>query len=197
MVKLKPTKPEEVIIPPLPEYSYVCDGEIRQIECKGAMIFRDPDYILINPQDILQSFSFRAILDKKLRGRKLERWENYVSKYNIELEDVDTRVILENNALLTVYVDGLSVCDVNGETVIKEYRVIGTNKNYEDMLASLKNLNPHLIIVNQRDLWYVITAYRVLYITPELKKALTQLIGLTRLECNKIENNKTLICYIS
>ncbi|BFH73708.1 hypothetical protein SJAV_16520 [Sulfurisphaera javensis] len=196
MVKLKTRNVEELLVPPLPEYSYICNGEIRQTECKGSLIFRDPDYILITPQDVLQSFSFQSIINKKLRGRKLERWKNYIVKYNLEIENKDMRVLLENSALLTVYVDGISVCEINGEVVMKEYRVVGSTKNFDEELKSLKNLNPSLILINQRDPWYMLTAYRVLYITPELRKELSQLVGLSRIECDKIEYNETTICYI-
>lgn len=188
---------EELLVPPLPEYSYICDGEIKQSECKGSMIFRDPDYMLITPQDILESFSFYSILNRKLRGRKLKRWENYVSKYQIGIENLDTRIVLRENALLTIYVDGVTVCEVDGETVIKEYRVVGTNKNFEEELGSLKSIKPTLLIVNQRDPWFMLTAYRVLYITPELRKELSRLVGTSRIECDKIENEDNItICYI-
>ena len=197
MVKLITRKIEEIVVPPLPEYSYICEGELRQTQCKGSMIFRDPDFILITPQDILQSFSLHSVIDNKLRGRKLDRWETYLKKYNIELEGQDTRVLLENNALLTIYVDGLTVCEVNGEVVTKEYRIVGSSKNVEEELNSLKELKPSLIIVSQRDFWYMLTAYRVTYITPDLKKELSKLVGISKIDCDKIEHEGTTICYVS
>jgi len=197
VVKLIARKVEEVIVPPLPEYSYICEGEIREAQCKGGMIFRDPDFILITPLDALQSFSLYSIINYKLRGRKLKRWENYLRKYNIELEGIDTRVLLKNNALLTIYVDGLTVCEVDGEVVIKEYRIAGTDKNVDEGLNALKELNPDLITVSQRDIWYLLTAYKVAHITPELKKALSKLVGVKRIECDKIVYDETTICYVS
>ena len=197
MIKLIARKVEEIIVPPLPEYSYVCDGEIREAQCKGSMIFRDPDFILITPLDALQSFSLNSIISYKLRGRKLKRWEGYLKKYNIELEGTDTRVLLKNNALLTIYVDGLTVCEVDGEVVIKEYRIVGTDKNVDEGLNALKELKPDLITVSQRDIWYLLTAYKVVYITPELKRELSKFVGVKRIECDRIEYEETTICYVS
>lgn len=127
----------------------------------------------------------------------MDRWETYLKKYNIELEGQDTRVLLENNALLTIYVDGLTVCEVDGEVVTKEYRIVGSSKNVEEELNSLKELKPNLIIVSQRDFWYMLTAYRVTYITPDLKKELSKFVGISKIDCNKIEHEGTTICYVS
>ena len=197
MAKLITRKIEEIVVPPLPEYSYICEGELKQTQCKGSMIFRDPDFILITSLDVLQSFSLHSIIDNKLRGRKLNRWETYLKKYNIELEGQDTRILLENNGLLTIYVDGLTVCEVDGEVVMKEYRIVGSGKNVEEELNSLKELKPNLITVSQRDFWYMLTAYRVTYITPDLRKALNKFVGISRIDCDKIEYEGTTICYIS
>lgn len=197
MVKLIAKRVEEILVPPLPEYSYICGGEIKQSQCKGSIIFRDPDFILITSQEILESFSIRAIINNKLKGRKLQRWVGYIKKYDIELEGQDTRVLLEDNALLTIYVDGISVCDIDGEIVTKEYRIVGSDKNLDGNLKSLKGLKPDLILVTKRDFWTMLTAYKVIYITPDLRKALSKLVGLSRMECNSIEYDNTTICYIS
>jgi len=61
----------------------------------------------------------------------------------------------------------------------------------------LKELKPDLITVSQRDIWYLLTAYKVIHITPELKKALSKLVGVKRIECDKIEYEETIICYVS
>lgn len=185
---------EEILIPPLPETSYICNNEIVQYECKGDIIYRDADYITITPQDVLSSFSLSYILEKKTKGRKLQRWKNYVNKYNIQLDNDDTWLLLRNNAILTLYVDGISVNDIDGEVVMKEYRIVGTGKNFDEEIKEVENVKPNLVVVSQKDIWYLITAYKIAYITPELRKALSKYVGVSRIECKEIKDN---ICYVS
>ena len=194
-MKLKTRRVEEIVIPPLPEYSYVCNGEIVSTTCKGTMIFRDPDFITLQPQDALTSFSINSLLSLKTRGRKYKRWSHYVSRYSISLDGKDFEFLLSLNGLLTIYVDGLDVCGVSGDVVYKEYRVVTTKKDFDEKLGKVIELKPHLVIVEERDLWIAINGYKVLYIEDELRKELSKLVGVSRLECKEVvEVGTTLVC---
>jgi len=43
----------------------------------------------------------------------------------------------------------------------------------------------------------MLTAYRVTYITPDLKKELSKFVGISKIDCDKIEHEGTTICYVS
>ncbi|BCU68959.1 hypothetical protein [Stygiolobus caldivivus] len=194
-MKLKTKRVEEIIVPPLPEYSYICNGEIVTTECKGSMIFRDPDFITIQSQDVLSSFSISSIISMKTRGRKRERWNHYLIKYPLHLERDDTSFILSSNGFLTVYVDGIDICGISGDVVYKEYRVIASKKDFEDKLNEALKLRPNLVITEARELWSFVTAFRVLYIEQNLRKELEKILGVTRIECNEITSvDGTVIC---
>jgi hypothetical protein len=194
-VKLKTKRVEEIIVPPLPEYSYVCNGEIVSTECKGSTIFRDPDFITIQPQDVLYSFSLSSIVSLKARGRKFRRWSHYLNSYHIQLEGADTSFLLSSNGFITIYVDGLDFCGISGDVVYKEYKVITTKKDYDQKLEEMLRVKPHLAITELRELWISITGYKVIYIDSTIRKELERVVGVTRIECNRIEERGcTTIC---
>ena len=195
-MKIRAKRVEELILPPLPEYTYICNSEMSQMRCKGSMIFRDPDYITIFPSDILTAFSLSGIISSKLRGRKYERWKGYIKKYGLELQSEDTRFLLSADSFLTIYVDGLDIDGTSGEAVIKEYKLISTDRIQEERVNETLKLKPHLVIVDKSGLWNSIYAYRVILIEERLRNALKQFIGVkTMLDCKETYSHEaTLIC---
>lgn len=195
-MKLKITNLEDLFIPLLPEYSYLCNGVITEAKCKGLEIYRDQDFITLTVNDVLSSMSLQGLIRMKSRGRKRERWLKYVSKYKLELESKEFASILKLGTLLTIYVDGYEIDGVEGDVVVKEFRISGTGTNTDHILKSLLEISPRLIISqNKHNIWYMITAYKVPYVDPQLRKVEKMILGADRLECKElIEEENTRIC---
>ncbi|MEM4001019.1 MAG: hypothetical protein QXW86_09775, partial [Saccharolobus sp.] len=68
-MRLKITSIEDLFIPPLQEYSYLCNGIITDMKCKGMEIYRDSDFIAFTVNDILSSMSLQGLIKMKTRGR--------------------------------------------------------------------------------------------------------------------------------
>ena len=195
-MKIRAKRVEELILPPLPEYTYICNGEMNRTVCSGNMIFRDPDYITIFPSDVLTAFSLSSIISLKLRGRKYERWKGYIKKYGLELQSEDTRFLLSTDSFLTIYVDGLDIDGTSGEVVIKEYKLISTEKIQEERVNVTMNLKPHLLVIDKSGFWKSIYAYKIVFMDEKLRNPLKQFIGVkTLLDCKETRTYvTTLIC---
>ncbi|BBG25466.1 hypothetical protein [Sulfuracidifex tepidarius] len=194
---LRVGEPEDMLIPPLQEYTYICGDMITENKCSGSMIFRDADYITVNMNDLVSSMSLQGAIRSKLRGRKLDRWLSYLSKYKIEVSPKEFSSVLKLGSVITLYVDGIDVDGVSGDSVIKEIRVVGTGYNFEKIVDGLLELSPRLITVQVRQgVWYMITSYTCLYIDQALKKKLQSFVNLKRLSCKKIEEKEgTRVCF--
>lgn len=195
-MKLKINSIEDLFIPPLQEYSYLCNGIITEMKCKGLEIYRDQDFISFTVNDILSSMSLQGLIKMRSRGRKRDRWLRYISKYKIELEPKEFSTILKLGALFTIYVDGYDIDGISGDVAIKELRITGTGTNTDHIKKFLFDINPRLIIIqNKHNIWYMITAYKVSYIDPQFKKVESLTLGAYRLECQEIEEEMgTRIC---
>ncbi len=197
-MKLKVKTLEDLFIPPLKEFSYLCDGILSEVKCKGIEIYRDEDFISFNINDVLSSLSLQSLVRMKTRGRKRDRWLNYINKYKIELEPKEFSLILKLGALFTVYVDGYEIDGTQGDVVIKEFRVTGTGSNVEHIIKVLKEMTPRLIVHEiKQNIWYMITAYKVPYIDNQLKKLDKLFLNSDRLECKELnEDLEMRICRI-
>lgn len=189
--------PEDVIIPPLQELTFVCKDIISETKCQGPSIFRDPDILSAMPSDVISVMSIRSLVKYKARGRKLERWENYINKYKINISGEEFSLILKLDALLTLYVDGYDFEGVSGDAVIKEFRLAKTTVN-DELINELIKIKPNLIVIrNKLNYWNLISAYKVEYIDKSLAKAFSKLNGIKRLECSNIKNiDLTKVCTI-
>jgi hypothetical protein len=196
-VELRVEKPEEVLVPPLPEFSYVCDNEITEAKCKGVCIFRDPDFLSFTSSEVVSTMSLQGIVRSKTRGRKLERWSNYLEKYKVALDGQEFSLSLKLNLVITVYVDGYEVNGVSGDAVVKEYRLVSTKKR-EDSLVDLLSLKPTLVTLRRHsDYWDLITAYKVTYVDKGVLKELQKLLGVKRMECQTLEVLQGVkVCYL-
>ncbi len=195
---LRVDEPEDVLIPPLQEYTYICGDMISENKCSGSLIFRDADYITVSMNDLVSSMSLQGAIRSKLRGRKLDRWLSYLSKYKIEVSPKEFSSVLKLGSVITLYVDGMDVDGVSGDSVIKEIRVVGTGYNFEKIVDGLSELSPRLITVQIRqNVWYMITSYTCLYIDQALRKKLQSFVNLRRLCCKKIEKREGMrICFM-
>ncbi|WP_338604144.1 hypothetical protein V6M85_05780 [Sulfolobus tengchongensis] len=195
-MKLKIINIEDLFIPPLQEYSYLCNGTITDTKCKGLEIYRDADFINFTINDILSSMSLQGLIKMKSRGRKRERWLRYITKYKMELEPKEFSTILRLGALLTIYVDGYEIEGNQGDVVVKEFRVSGTGSNTDHIRRMMFEIAPRLIIIqNKNNIWYMVTAYKVAYIDPQLKKIENLFINSYRLDCQELEEESNIrIC---
>ncbi len=189
--------PEDVIIPPLQELTFICKDIITETKCQGPTIFRDPDILSANPSDIISLMSIHSIVRYKVRGRKLERWENYINKYKINITAEEFSIILKLDALLTLYVDGYDFEGVSGDAVIKEFRLAKTTIN-DELIGELSMIKPNLIVIrNKLNYWNLISVYKVEYIDKSLAKEFSKLKGVKRLECNSIRKiGLTKVCIV-
>jgi hypothetical protein len=196
-VHLVVESPEDVIIPPLQELTFICKDMMTETKCQGPSIFRDPDVISAMPSDIISSMSINSLIKYKSRGRKLERWEDYINKYKINISGEEFSIILKLDPILTLYVDGYDFEGVSGDAVIKEFRLAKTSVN-DELIIELSKIKPNLIVIrNKLNYWNLISAYKVEYIDKNLIKAFSKLIGIKRIECNSIKNiNLTKVCTI-
>ncbi|QKQ99188.1 hypothetical protein GWK48_01165 [Metallosphaera tengchongensis] len=187
---LKIESPEDVVFPPLPELSYVCSGKISESKCSGQTIFRDQDFITATPSDLISSMSISGLVRSRLRGRKRERWLNYITKYNIEIEPREFSAVLKTGSLVTIYSDGLDFEEVSGNIVFKEFRVSGMGNTY-NVLDKLLEIDPRLVIVEIRgNLWYLVSAYKLISMDLHIRKALEKLSNVSRIECDEISSFK-------
>ncbi|MCH4815924.1 MAG: hypothetical protein QXY87_12120 [Saccharolobus sp.] len=195
-MRLKITSIEDLFIPPLQEYSYLCNGIITDMKCKGMEIYRDSDFIAFTVNDILSSMSLQGLIKMKTRGRKRERWLRYISKYKMELEPKEFSTVLRLGALLTIYVDGYEIEGNQGDVVVKEFRVSGTGSNTDHIRKMLLELSPRLIVIqNKNNIWYVVTGYKVAFVDSQLKKIEKSFVNSDRMECSEIqEEYNTRIC---
>jgi hypothetical protein len=186
-----------MVLPPLQEYTYVCGDILTENKCSGPLIFRDPDYVTINMSDLVSSMSLQGAIRSKLRGRKLNRWLSYLSRYRIEVSPKEFSSILKLGSVITIYVDGIDVEGTSGDLVTKEIRVVGTGYNVDKIVEELTSLSPRLITVQIRQgVWYMVTSYSTTFIDPGLKKMLQSFVNTKRMECKKIEiKGNTRICY--
>ena len=189
--------PEDVIIPPLQELTFICKNIMTETKCQGPSIFRDPDVLSAMPSDIISLMSIHSLVKYKARGRKLERWENYINKYKINISREEFSLILKLDALLTLYVDGYDFNGVSGDAVIKEFRLAKTMVN-DELITELSKIKPKLIVIrNKPNYWNLISAYKVEYIDKNLAKAFSKLNGVRRIECNDIRSiDSTKVCTI-
>ncbi len=196
-MELKVEKPEEVLVPPLPEFSYVCGNELTETKCNGVCIFRDPDFLTFTSSEAVSTMSLQGIVRYKTRGRKQERWSNYLEKYKIALDGQEFSLSLKLNLVITIYVDGYEVNGVSGDAVVKEYRLVST-KRREESLGELLSLKPTLVTLKRHsDYWNLITAYKVSYVDKGLLKELQKLTGIKRAECNPLEVVQGVkVCYL-
>lgn len=195
-MELRIEKPEDLFIPPLGEISYPCNGEITDTKCSSHSIFRDMDYITATPSDIIYSISLHSLIKNKTRGRKRDRWLTYISKYKLSLEPLEFSVIIRSGSLLTIYVDGIDIDEKYGDVIIKNFRVAGSG-NYESSFNKLLELSPRLVVINKKDYWFTIDAYKIDYLDANLKKAAEEFIGYKRMECKEIRIIKeSRICII-
>ncbi|MEM0169668.1 MAG: hypothetical protein QXK75_07760, partial [Metallosphaera sp.] len=134
------------------------------------------------------------LIRTKLRGRKRDRWLGYLSKYGIEIEPREFTTILKTGSLITIYADGIDFEDVPGNVVFKEFRVTGTG-SMNNVIEKLMEIEPRLIVAESRgNLWYLVSAFKLVAMDPAIRKALEKLINVTRLECDEIsflKNGKT------
>ncbi|MEM0279131.1 hypothetical protein [Metallosphaera sp.] len=193
-MELKVESPEDVIFPPLPELSYVCSGKISDVKCSGPSIYRDQDLVTATAADLISSMSVSTLIRTKLRGRKRDRWLGYLSKYGIEIEPREFTTILKTGSLITIYADGIDFEDVPGNVVFKEFRVTGTG-SMNNVIEKLMEIEPRLIVAESRgNLWYLVSAFKLVAMDPAIRKALEKLVNVTRLECDEIsflKNGKT------
>ncbi|AWS00164.1 hypothetical protein [Metallosphaera hakonensis] len=190
-MELKIEIPEDVLFPPLPELSFICSGKLTDAKCSGPSIFRDQDFIMATASDLISSMSISGLIRSRLRGRKRERWLNYMTKYGIEIEPREFTAVLKTGSLVTIYADGLEFEDVAGNTVFKEFRVTGMGNTY-NVLDKMAEIEPRLIVVETRgNLWYLISAFKIIALDQGIRKALEKLIGVSRLECDEITPIKT------
>ncbi len=195
-MELKIELPEDLIIPPLDEFSYVCDGEITSAKCSTA-IFRDEDKIVATPYDIIYSISLENLIKNKTRGRKYNRWSYYVNKYKLSIEPIEFSTTLKTGAVMTIFVDGIDINGTFGDVVIKEFKVSGS-RNCEGIINKLIDINPRLIIVKKENFVFTVSAYKVVYIDKNLQNIMREFLGYKRMECEKIViKDNTRICYIS
>ncbi|BDC19443.1 hypothetical protein [Acidianus sp. HS-5] len=195
-MELKIELPEDLIIPPLDEFSYACNGEITNVKC-DAVIYRDEDKIIATPYDIIYSISLENLTKNKTRGRKYNRWTSYISKYKLSIEPIEFSTILKTGAIITIFADGIDINGTFGDVVIKEFKISGI-KNCEEIINTLKDINPRLIVIKKESFVFTISAYKVAYIDKNLQSAMKEFLGYKRMECEKLViKNNTRICYIS
>lgn len=194
-MELKVEKPEDLFIPPLGELTYLCNGEVTDTRCSSHTIFRDMDFITATPSDIIYAMSLHALIRSKTRGRKRDRWLSYIAKYKISLEPYEFSTIIKSGAFLTIYVDGIDIDEIYGDIVIKNFRVTGTG-NFENSLERLLEINPRLVIINKKDFWFIIDAYKVDYLDVNLRKVAEEFTGYKRMECKEIKTvRNSRICF--
>jgi len=197
LVELRTEIPEDLLIPPLPELSYICDGRLTESRCSGISIFRDQDFITATASDMVMNMSVAGLVRTKLRGRKRERWNSYLAKYKIEIEPREFTSILKTGSILTIYVDGIDLDEISGNVVVKEFRVTGVG-NSNGVVERLSELEPRLIVVETRgNLWFLVTAYKPVHIDVHLRKAIEKTLHVVRMECDellRIGNGR--ICYL-
>ncbi|NON62368.1 hypothetical protein [Acidianus sp. RZ1] len=191
--------PEDVIIPPLSEFTFVCDKELSNSKCSERFIFRDMDLVSFSYSDVIYNMSLLSIVRSKTFGRKRARWLSYIKKYKISILPEEFSTIIRTNGLVTIYVDGYELDEVNGEAIIKEIKLVNTGRIQENSIEALTSIKPRLIVIsNLSNYWTSITAYKVTYIEQKLKGELSSLSSFKRMDCEKIElKQDTRICYTS
>ncbi|ABP95655.1 MULTISPECIES: hypothetical protein [Metallosphaera] len=190
-MELKVEIPEDVLFPPLPELSYVCSGRITDSKCSGPSIFRDQDFITATASDLIASMSISGLIRTRLRGRKRERWLNYMAKYGIEIEPREFTAVLKTGSLVTIYADGLDFEDVAGNTVFKEFRVTGMGNMY-NVIEKLAEIEPRLMIAETRgNLWFLVSAFKIIGMDQGIRKVLEKLVNVTKTECDEITQIKS------
>jgi hypothetical protein len=197
-MELRVEESEDLLMPPLKEYTYICGDIVSETKCNGSLLFRDPDYVTLNMSDMIMSMSLQGALRSKLRGRKLDRWLSYVSKYRIEVNQKEFASVLKLGSVITLYVDGIDIDGISGDFAMKEIRVVGTGYNVDRIVDALVELTPRLITVQLRQgVWFMVTSYTSMFIDTAVKKKLFQFINIRRMVCKKIiSKEKTRICYL-
>ncbi|MCY0849425.1 hypothetical protein [Sulfuracidifex metallicus] len=197
-MELRVEESEDLLMPPLKEYTYICGDIVSETKCNGSLLFRDPDYVTLNMSDMIMSMSLQGALRSKLRGRKLDRWLSYVSKYRIEVNQKEFASVLKLSSVITLYVDGIDIDGISGDFAMKEIRVVGTGYNVDRIVDALVELTPRLITVQLRQgVWFMVTGYTSMFIDTAVKKKLFQFINISRMVCKKIiSKEKTRICYL-
>ncbi|MUN29404.1 hypothetical protein [Sulfuracidifex metallicus] len=197
-MELRVEESEDLLMPPLKEYTYICGDIVSETKCNGSLLFRDPDYVTLNMTDMIMSMSLQGALRSKLRGRKLDRWLSYVSKYRIEVNQKEFASVLKLGSVITLYVDGIDIDGISGDFAMKEIRVVGTGYNVDRIVDALVELTPRLITVQLRQgVWFMVTSYTSMFIDTAVKKKLFQFINIRRMVCKKIiSKEKTRICYL-
>lgn len=195
-LELKIDLPEDLVIPPLEEFSYICNGEVTKVKCNNT-IYRDEDKIIATPYDIIYSISLENLVRNKTRGRKYNRWSYYVNKYKLTIEPIEFSTIIRTGAIITIFVDGLDINGISGDVVIKEFKISGS-RDCEKIVDKLQDVNPRLIVVKKESFVFTISAYKVVYIDKNLQNIMKEFIGYKRMECEKLViKDYTKICYIS
>jgi hypothetical protein len=197
-MELRVEESEDLLMPPLKEYTYICGDIVSETKCNGSLLFRDPDYVTLNMSDMIMSMSLQGALRSKLRGRKLDRWLSYVSRYRIEVNQKEFASVLKLGSVITLYVDGIDIDGISGDFAMKEIRVVGTGYNVDRIVDALVELTPRLITVQLRQgVWFMVTSYTSMFIDTAVKKKLFQFINIRRMVCKKIiSKEKTRICYL-